>query len=278
MGLFDKFTKALTRKDDGDAKFKDDPLTQQLATLNKEGRLHARYVLDADNVGSLRLDDGRTGTIKNISYGGFAVRFDLTPDDNRPIDKQVGATLTLLDRQIRCQVMPVRVVKQHASVFAAFSIVHEAADSLVFLREFIEPFRFGKSLMSIGENVRNEKFRGQQWTCLRGDGPTDVIIRRGEDSHMAEAMMTFKTQDSYGELTFRSGILKTGRVIKKSENFVQSMGAQIASTEELDPQLLRQAICILAASPSDVRLAVQPLLDEATKGLFKGKKALGGAA
>ena len=47
---------------------------------------------------------------------------------------------------------------------------------------------------------------------------------------------------------------------------------------ELDPQLLRQAICILAASPSDVRLAVQPLLDEATKGLFKGKKALGGAA
>ncbi len=276
MGLFDKFSKALGRKSVSPDDVAPDPLTTELATLSKEGRLHTRYVLFADNVGTLRLDSGLTGVLKDISYGGFAARFDVTPDDNRVIEGQLGATLTVLDRDIRCQVKPVRVVKQHASIFAGFYIVHESAETLIFLREFIEAFRCGKSLMAIGESVRNERFKGQEWTCLRGDGPTDVIVRRGEDTHMAEAMLTFKTSDSYGELTFRNGILKTGRVLKSRENSIQAMGAQMASTDLTDPALLRQAICILASSPSDVRLAVQPLLDEATKALFN--KKVSGAA
>jgi hypothetical protein len=231
-------------------------------------------VLYADDLGSLRLiRDGLTGVVKDLSYGGFAVRFDVTPDDQRILSGELSAELTILGRKIACKVTPVRVVKQHASIFAGFCVVHETADTLVFLREFIEPLRCGKSLMAISEAVRNERFKGQEWTCLRGEGPTDLILRRGEDSHMAEAMLTFKTPTSYGELTYRNGILRTGRVIKTVENNVQSMGAQIASTDEPDPELLRQAICILAASPSDIRLAVQPLLDEATKALQRTTKS-----
>ncbi len=269
MSLFDNFSKALGRKSDSTDDSAPDPLKTELATLIKDGRLHTRYVLYADYVGTLRLDSGLTGVLKDISYGGLAVRFDVTPDDRRVIEGQLGATLTLLDRKIRCQVKPVRVVKQHASIFAGCHIVHESAQTLIFLREFIEAFRCGKSLVAIGESIRNERFRGQEWTCLRGDGPTDLILRRGQDNQMAEAMLTFKTSHSYGELTFREGILRTGRVVKSSENSIQSMGAQMASTDVVDPTLLRQAICILASSPSDVRLAVQPLLDAAAKALVK---------
>lgn len=278
MGLFDKVSKALGRKNGVDAEEAFDPLKEQLATLNKDGRLHARYVLYAENIGTLKIDGMHlVGVVKDVSYGGVAVRFDVTPDDRRTIEGDFGATLTLLDREIRCRVKPVRVVKQHASIFAGFQIVHEKPDTLVFLREFIEPFRCGKTLLAIQDGVRNERFRGQEWTCLRGDGPTDLILRRGEDSHMAEAMLTFKTLDSYGEVTFRNGMLRTGRVVKQKENFVQSMGALIAQTDAPDAALLRQAICILAASPSDVRLAVQPLLDETTKALAALKKTSGAA-
>ncbi len=277
MGLFDKVSKAFGRKGADEVSEAPDPLKEQLATLNKDGRLHARYVLYAENVGSLRLESGLTGIVKDVSYGGVAVRFDVTPDDRRPIEGELGATLTLLDREIRCRIKPVRVVKQNASIFAGFQIVHEKPDTLVFLRDFIEPFRCGKTLMSIQDHVRNERFKGQEWTCLRGDGPTDLILRRGEDSHMAEAMLTFKTMDGYGEVTFRNGLLRTGRTVKQKDNFVQSMGALIAQTDAPDAALLRHAICILAASPSDVRLAVQPLLDEATKALAVLKKTSGAA-
>jgi hypothetical protein len=276
MGLFDKFAKALGRKDEETSVQQVDPLQAELATLNKDGRLHARYVLYADNLGTLRLDSqGLTGVLKDVSYGGFAVRFDVTPDDCRALEGDLSATLTVLDRTIRCRLTPVRVVKQHSSIFAGFCIIHESADTLVFLREFIEPLRWGKSLMSIGEDVRNERLRGQEWTCLRGDGPTDLILRRGPDSQMAEAMLTFKSRDSYAELTYRNGILRTGQTITGPQSDPKSLGAQMASTDLLDPHLLRQAICILSASPSDLRLAVQPLLDEANKGL---KRKVSGAA
>lgn len=265
MSLFSKFTKALKRGSET-AEFQADPLQAELATLNKDGRLHARYVLNIEQLASVRLDNGLSGVVKDVSYGGFAVRFAVTPDDSRPLEGELGATLTVLDRTVRCKVVPVRVVKQSATIIAGLSLVHESATTLIFLRDFIEPLRCGRTLAPLSKEIRAEKFKGDDWTCLRGEGPTDLIIRSAQDGGVAEALLTFRSHENYAELTFKNGTLKTGRTLGKSHD-PKNVGAQMASTATIDPTLIRQAICILANVPAELRRVVQPLLDEATRAL-----------
>lgn len=268
MSLFEKFSKALGRKPDEATVPAPDSLQTELAALKKDGRLHARFGLEAEGLASLRLEGlGLTGVLKDVSYGGFGVRFDVTPGDQRALEGEHQATLVILDREIRCKVTPIRVVKQHAAIFAGLCVIHETPATLTFLRDFIEPMRCGRSLLSIQEDIRSERFRGQEWTCLRGEGPTDLILRRGADALMEEAILTFKTIDAYAELTYRNGILRTGKELKAVVGSIQSMGSQMASTDRVDLRVLRQAIAILSASPTAIRPTVQPLLDEATKAL-----------
>ncbi len=263
MSLFSKIAKALASTPE---KAPEVTLLQaQLNTLTKDGRLHARHLIPFESMASLHLPNGLVGVIKDVSYGGLAVRFD--PKDvllAEQIANPTGATLIVLDRQIACVMSPVRVVKRDESLFVGFHFKHESPDSLVFLREMIEPMRCGKSLNSLSEDMRNDRYKGADWTCLRGDGPTDLILKRvvgGGD--LEEALMTFRIQESYFELSFKGGKLKTGKSLNAASNWsanTLTVGAQMGSTTDLDKALLRQAVCILANAPGEQRQVLDGLI------------------
>ena len=263
MGFFNKLAKAFQK---GPAE--DEPLARQLESLNQDGRLHARYIVNGDGIASLQLENGMTGTIKDISYGGMAVRFAAAgqvPEQTLP--RTLRGTFILLDQRVDCVLSPVRVVSQDSRVvFVGFSLHHERPETLVFLRDFIEPLRCGRSLTPLAPEMRNERYHGAEWSCFRGDGPTDLILRATADgSSVEEALLTFRVMDSYCDLTFKGGRLKTGRMLDKDSASSLSVGTRMAATAIMDRGILRQSIYILMSSPASCRNLTRPLLTEALR-------------
>lgn len=265
MSLFSKLGKMLGRDSTPET-----AALKELETLNQDGRLHARYLISGEGVARIELEGGMTGVVKDISYGGMAARFELKDATAQArITDPVKARLHLLDRSIECVMSLVRSVSTpgQQTLYAGFAIRHESADTLIFMRDLIEPLRCGKSLTALEPSMRHERYKGAEWSCLRGDGPTDLIIRLAKDSpSLQEALLTFRISDSYCEVSFRNNTLKTGKMVG-SGNSKMTVGGQMASTTEVDLTVLRQSICILLGAPPANRRLVAPLLTEALRHL-----------
>lgn len=273
MSFFSKISKALGGKDkDADAeKAAGGELKKELETLNKDGRLHARYVIEALGIATLKLhDEGIVGAVKDISYGGMAVRFS---SEGAPLPEKmpqsVHGTFTLLDQSIACRMQPVRLMHQNAKVlFAGFSMLHDTSDTLIFLRELIEPLRCGKTLVNLAPEMRQDKYKGLEWITLRGDGPTDLLLKSKPDGSLDEALLTFRLHEAYCEVSYKNGKLKTGRMLDRpGDSGAMGMGARMASTADLEKFILRTAIYILTSVPAECRKNVQPLLKDCMQGL-----------
>lgn len=268
MSLFSKIARVLGRQNEAD---ESDPLQKQLEHLNKDGRLHARYVIHGEGIALLKLDDGLTGFVKDISYGGMAVRFVAEGNATLPsvLPPVVTGTFILLDRQIRCKLSPVRVVSQNSKVlFVGLSLRHESPETLIFLRDLIEPLRCGRSLAVLTREMRNEKYRGEEWSCLRGDGPTDLLLKTTPDgAGLAEALLTFRVNEQYAELSFKADKMSTGRSLEDEGGGMLALGSRMATTSEVDKAVLRHAVYILMASPAACRKVARPILKQALQTL-----------
>lgn len=242
---------------------------KELDTLNKDGRLHARYLISGEGVARIELESGMTGIVKDVSYGGMAVKFELKDASTAPkLPDPVRARLHLLDRSIECVMALVRSVHPPGlqTLYAGFAIRHESADTLIFMRDLIEPLRCGKSLTALDQSMRHERYKAAEWSCLRGDGPTDLIIRLAKDGQsLQEALLTFRISDSYCEVSFQNNTLRTGKMVGNGGKM--TVGSQMASTTEIDLTVLRQSICILLGAPPTNRRLVAPLLKEALRHL-----------
>lgn len=265
MSLFSKLGKVFGRDSAPEA-----AAMKELETLNKDGRLHARYLISGEGVARIELENGMAGIVKDVSYGGMAVKFELK-DATTPtkIPDPLRARLHLLDRSIECVMALVRSVHPpgQQTLYAGFAIRHESADTLIFMRDLIEPLRCGKSLTALDQSMRHERYKSAEWSCLRGDGPTDLIIRLTKDSlSLQEALLTFRISDSYCEVSFQNNTLRTGRMVGIG-NSKMTVGSQMASTTDVDLTVLRQSICILLGAPPASRRLVAPLLKESLRHL-----------
>ena len=122
--------------------------------------------------------------------------------------------------------------------------------------------------------MKHERFKGDHWHCLRGEGPTDLILKTDGKTALEEALLTFRVNETYCEISFKNGQLRTGRMQnqKMSSNGPLDVGAQMASTTDIDRSILRQGIYILMSAPTPCTGIVQPLLDLALKALRLGHK------
>ncbi len=266
MGLFSKLGKMLSGN--GKTQSPAQEAEAMLQELSRDNRVHSRYMIQGDGVAQIFIENGgqgnipKMGLVRDLSYGGMAVRFDT---DGRPLElgNEVKGRMKVLDQEIMVKFSAVRTVGQSArTLFVGCVFLHEAPDTLVFLREVIEPLRCGKSLVNLGQDMRNEKYRGEEWVCLRGDGPTDLLLRsKPESLELEEALLTFRNQDSYREVSFNGGRLKTGRSAGSAgDSQPSSPGAQMANTAHLDKASLRHAAFVLAGAPTAVKKQIEPLL------------------
>ena len=268
MGLFARFT---SRNKNPLPDHSENQQEQKI--LLKESRLHARLKLNGPDLASLTLADGNYGVIADLSYGGIAVKFDnTTPSLTR--ENQLAGTLKLLDRQLPITLRLIRtagttVTNESQSQLAAFMILHEETGSLLFLREFIEPYRLGETLNILATSLRQERYQSNDWHCYRGDGPIDLIVRcEPNTSKPVEALLTYRLAGTYWETAWSMGKIRTGRVIVGS-NISPKMGTDtVTSTQTVDLDALRTAVIILTASPHHCRHLTQILIDDAKKMLF----------
>lgn len=273
MGLFSKIKKALGSTDDdavGDS---------GLEAVRKEMRSHTRYPISFFKDTSVSISDGWCGSIMDISYGGIAVRFDSDRCDfSKSIPVLADCELSILGEHHKFQMKTVRTIphsKEH--LYVGFCFNHSSADTLIFLREVIEPIRHGRTIEPLGQDFRAERYRGKQWHCFRGDGPIDLIFQTGTSgTSIVEALLTFKSGDRYFEVGYQNEKFWTSKSLASDTGSGPlSTGSQMIPTVALDEALLRRAILILASVPVKSVAAIQPLLDLVSAAV---KKQVKGAA
>jgi hypothetical protein len=252
MGLFSRLKTAMGGSGP-------EPADDGLEAVRKEMRMHTRYAVAFHQNAHFQLGDDWSGRVMDISYGGVAVKFTATkPGTSLPLEG--NGVITILGAGQKFSVKAVRTVPHDQStIYVGLCFNHTDPETLMYLREIIEPMRQGLTMDSITREVRSEKYRGEDWCCFRGEGPVDLVFRLDSGNQLAEGLATFKIADYYYEIAIQNGILRTAKSAEKSSRAL-AVGAKMIPTAKPDPTVLRRAFLILASAPAPVAEKSAPFL------------------
>jgi hypothetical protein len=191
------------------------------------------------------------------------------------IPARLQVQLQILDQSIDVEVSKAHEARDAARgrSFIGFSMHHESVDSLVFLRDIIESIRVGKTLAALDPSTLKEPYSKPNWLCYRGEGPTDVRLKVGNNARiLEEAHITFRSGSYYHEVIFEAGkAIRTG-------SSLSDFGP--ASRMEYSPQPLPKVARLLSyvltgAQPKELLEACQPIVDQCLEvlGLTANRKA-----
>jgi len=270
MGIFAKLG-LLKNKD----KTTPQDVQAELSSLKADGRLHKRIKITDPTLASLTLADKPTLPLVDLSYGSIAIL--LPANAMSPTGAPLNGRLHTLNRFVDVKLTPVRsspsreIEENH--VLAAFRFVHEDSAPLLFLRQFIEPSRSGESLAYIAPTMRQVRYNHQDWHCFRGEGPVDLLLRCQPNSVIpAEFLLTFRTQETYWDLSYRNGQLSTGHTANSNSSALDRGVDSVINSAELNPYVLRTAIFILSSCPSTYEELVHPIIELAKWALNSSTK------
>jgi len=242
-----------------------------------EARAYERYSLD-DEDGIIRIENAQgkcsEWRIDNLSYSGFGARVISPEVPPQSINDKFELALSIMG-----QSHPFSASKIHSKirdgrlVFLGAQFHHQQPETLMFLRKFLEPIRWGNSLSSIAPEHRHERYKGSDWECLRGDGPTDLTYlcqaapsSKGNEfpdhALLKSALLTFPSGGNYTEIKWAHGIL-TMHISSSSKN-LQSFqeGNAMEPMSHCDPEQLRTSLCILLGLPKITYNHLSPLVRE----------------
>ncbi len=229
-------------------------------------RLHARYRLNDDEATFKIKGTNSEWRINNISYSGLAGSITDPAYGPLIIEPHFEGTLTFLDQEQTCQLTRIRTFKKDDRVvFFGAEFQHIGPEMLVFLRGFLEPWRWGQTLVLVPPEFRADRYKGDSWFCFRGDGPTDLIYhhlpgREGQEV-LSTVLLTFLINGRYGELRWKDAILTTS-MASDAESKTFQVGATMETLPMLDTNLLRTGLCILSAMEPSHRKVLKPLIHE----------------
>ena len=238
-------------------------LKAELSDLKKDGRLYRRVKISDPTLAGLTLADTPTLGIVDLSYGGisafmppnFTVSPGSTPSGRLHIlNRFIDINLTVL-RATPCAEAP------RNQSLAAFKFLHVDTDTLLFLRQFIEPSLLGDSLTYIAHSLRQARYNHLDWHCFRGEGPVDLLLRCERNSGTpVEFLMTFRIQENYWELSYSDGRLSTGQAIDSNKSALEHGVARVIPSVEPDPHVLRTAIFILSSCSATHKDLADPII------------------
>ena len=247
-------------------------IQKELYRLKKDERLHKRIKIADPTFASLTIGETCSLGIIDLSYGGIAA---LVPAAlNLPKVSAPIACIQILDRSIAIRLALRRTVSLNATqALAAFAFLHENPDSLLFLRDAIEPSHIGESITLIAPTLRQERYHHPDWHCFRGEGPVDLLLRCEPDSvKPAEFLLTFRIQENYWDLGYRNGQLSTGRAAHSNSSAFELGVDTVIPSAELNPYVLRTAIFILLAWSTTQNALAQPIIALAKQALKSSAK------
>lgn len=220
------------------------PTATPVRTGPREKRRFNRVVPQHVDLVTVTFSNGSKAFVSNISYGGFACATSpYFPDFSKSAEQEV--TISIVARSHRC---PMSHIHSLGGV-SAFALHHHGPDTLLFLREMLEPMRQGSSLVRVPDEILKEKYLKGRWTYLRGEGPTDIMLRPGPDGTLVEALMTLHRDKAYQEVRYEHGVLSTGIAIDSNESSGYA-SSRMTSHQKSDPVILHHAACILLSTIS----------------------------
>jgi hypothetical protein len=218
-------------------------------------RAHPRYITETFDSVRVFLSDSKAYPIRDISYAGFSIGSSISRIAN------AEATIEVLGKSIQVFVKLV-----HAGAHSAgFAFEHRGVETLIFLQPFIERLRVGSSLEVLAKDVLSDKYLGQEFINLRGDGPTDLVLKLKSpgSTEIDSLLMTFRDSAEYYEFRFRGDQIHTGRQLDST-----GISARMAETPKLDLSILRTAAAtIMGVQDQSVQQVLRPVFQAIVKHL-----------
>ena len=243
---------------------------EEIAELRDDQRQFERFSLHRDDIAHVDLHNGLHGIVKDISYGGMAIHFNVNNagEQSEKMEGSQKGILTVLDRSVPVEIYPRRKAVINPQVFlGAFSITHDSPETLLFLRDIIEPLQRGRSLRQIDGGALREKYPDEQWLCMMGEGPVDLAYRRNDiGNNLDEAFLTFRVNEHYAEVHYEDDKLRTSRTLDED-----GPGARMAATQRPDQSLLNYGLFVLLGLPADRRDHAAPFIDRLIKYLSRSE-------
>lgn len=189
--------------------------------------------------------------IVNISLEGFAV--PSADVDGVKISCEEPARIYFINQWV-----PVVTKKVYQGIYVAgYEIVSVGVDFTSLFCEFLGLIEYGSTLRQINKKYLKEKYKERGWRCLRGSGPTDLLLKIDAESKLEEFLLTFRVGEEYRELRFNSDVFSSGITVDHS-----GIGARMRTHQQIDSSILRAAFFILIGLPrSDISAALEPLLE-----------------
>jgi hypothetical protein len=267
MGLLSKFKNVFSTSSEAPAS------NASLEEVRKEMRSQSRYPVDLNDDATVIMAGGWEGRIIDISYGGIAVSFSASKCDlTMSVPVMSSCKLEILGKAHQFQLKTVRTIPNGKdTLYVGFCFEHSAPDTLIFLREIIEPIRNGRSLEELSSEFKSDQYKDKNWHCLRGDGPVDIVLMTDESkTKVVEALLTLKSGDSYYEVGIRSGKLWTSKSVGGTTSQLMG-GARMTPSVTPDIMVLRKAFLIVASAPIKSSKTIRPFLELISKAIREHK-------
>ncbi len=167
-----------------------------IASALKDSRKHSRYSLCYKNAAFLVSSRGDKLALANISFEGLGIYFEGRGHEKFMHSGHVS--LNFLGQATEVFVQQAYV----GETIAGYRLVHEDSSSLIFIREIIDALKKGASLQVLNKELLQESLQGDEWTCLHGEGPTDLRIKVDADGTPTYCLLSFRIADEYFELLY----------------------------------------------------------------------------
>ena len=150
-----------------------------------EQRKNFRY--DVSSLDGVFLTDKNASShskVLDISYGGLSIKkqptFPLIMEEN------IAVNLSFLGNSTSTKLS---LVSEEDEI-QRFSFLHDDPHTLIFLRNFLEQYRIGKTVAPIDSSLVKDEFTRGDWVLLRGDEGIDIKIHMNQKS-IETAQLTF---------------------------------------------------------------------------------------
>lgn len=202
-----------------------------------ENRVSQRYTIENSKICFVDFEGLGKCCLHNLSYGGFGIDTADLPSDfsKEALNQKYNIKLGLFGEQTTGQAM--MVFRSDKST--GFAFVHENADMLIYLSRVLDRMRVGSTLEMVPANLRKDVYRGEEWMCLHGDGPTDLRIQN-EGAKIKEAILSFRSGEDYFDLLFKGNHIEMRRNVDTT-----GVAARMTTDRNLDAGTVRQALSIL---------------------------------
>lgn len=239
-----------------------------------ERRVSQRYILGKESLcGHVVLEKTIVLPIIDISYGGFSTTLD-TPE-HQSLSQSLPRT-----SEVEIMVLGVSTTGRAIRVFETkqrlgYAFCHDTASVLIFLRRFIEFMRLGEHMRIINKSMLKPPYDSGEWLCFRGDGPTDVVLKKSGPSSTTidEAIITYREKESYRTAEFRDGRITT---LIRTDSSGGNTSSRSGNDTLMNDDILRKTTCILMGHVQSCDAAERPYIESALK-IFR-KQILSGSS